>query len=119
MANPALPGGGSVLTLLLSAVASTVGAAATALAKVASCVSRPSSIGMKAAASSGVRRLTACSGEVWSGSAKMTSKAIAAAPWAVSFSTSSAMIVRDHGHWPIRDSDSSSMSTTRTGTFGS
>jgi hypothetical protein len=48
-------------------------------------------------------------------SANTTSKAITAAPFCVSFSTSVASSVRGHGHWPYSPSAASSMSTMRTG----
>jgi hypothetical protein len=54
-------------------------------------------------------------GDIRSGSAKMTSNAIAATPSWVSCVTRSATIVRGHGHWPISFRLASSMSTMTTG----
>ena len=47
------------------------------------------------------------------------SKATTAAPCLVSRVSISAIVVRGHGHWPMRASDSSSMSTILTGRLGS
>src|SRR5262245_44531638 len=66
--------------------------------------------------SSRLRKLvTAMLGDIRSGSAKMTSNAIAAAPSWVSCVTRSATIVRGHGHWPMSFRLLSSISTIVTG----
>ncbi len=70
--------------------------------------------------SSRLRKLSAATpGLSRSGSAKMTSKAIAAAPSLVRSETMSASSVRDHGHWPIFARLASSMSTMVTGDLAS
>jgi hypothetical protein len=58
-------------------------------------------------------------GDMRSGSGNTMSKPIAAAPFWPSLVTRSASTVRGHGHCPTRFSDSSSISTTRTGREGS
>ena len=88
-------------------------------AKAWSWLSLPTISGLSAAASSAVMCFTASSGEVRSGSEKRMSKATTAAPSPLSVSSSLAMVVRGHGHWPILASDSSSTSTILTGRLGS
>ena len=90
-----------------------------ASAKIWSWLALPAISGASAAASSGVICFSACSGEVRSGSENRMSKATTAAPSAPSVSSSLAMVVRGHGHWPMRDSNSSSTSTILTGRSGS
>ncbi len=118
MANPAFWGGGGADRSVRIA-ASTVGLAEIAAPKTSSWRGMPSRIGASSAASSSASTASATSGDVRSGSEKRISKATTAAPCSARRLRRSAMATRDHGHWPTRSSEASSMSTTRTGRFGS
>jgi hypothetical protein len=84
------------------------------LAKTSSLLGRARSFS-RVCASSPAKDSAAIRGDIRSGSGNSTSKPIAIAPSPCALATSSAMIVRGHGHCPIAAMLASSMSMMTTG----
>jgi hypothetical protein len=115
-ATPAIRRGGPVAPLKSNPKPVTTGAFLIASAKTSSLSGNFSARRrISRVCSSSGRVRTTRSIEERSGSAKITSKAMTAAPFSVSFRTSVASTVRGQGHCPCSASAASSMSTMRTG----